>query len=52
MLLECTMAKLFWANTKMLTGVKIPKLHPETWARDLLAAVCPRREAAVIICGM
>jgi hypothetical protein len=52
-LLECTMAKLFWENTKKLAGVKIPHMHPETWARDLLLAkVCPRREAAAIICGM
>jgi len=52
-LLECTMAKLFWENTKQLAGVKLPHMHPETWARDLLLAkVCPRREAAAIICGM
>lgn len=52
-LLECTMAKLFWENTKKLAGVKIPYLHPENWARDLLLAeVCSRREATVIICGM
>ena len=52
-LLECTMAKLFWENTKKLAGVKIPHMHPETWAMDLLLAkVCPRREAAAIICGI
>ena len=47
------MAKLFWENTKQLAGVKLPHMHPETWAMDLLLAkVCPRREAAAIICGI
>ena len=45
-LLECTMAKVFWEHTKKLAGVKLPHLHQDTWARDLLLAkVCSRREA-------
>ena len=42
-LFECTMARIFWKVTKKLTGVKIPWLHPESWAIDLLHDnICPR----------
>lgn len=51
-LLECTVAKEFWFQAKQLIGVKIPSLHPVTWARDLLTDICPRRDRAVILCGM
>ena len=37
-LLECTVAKVFWEHTKKLAGVKLPHLHQDTWARDLLLA--------------
>lgn len=35
-LLDCTVAKSFWEQIKLLTGVKVPLLHPLTWARDLV----------------
>jgi hypothetical protein len=37
----------------LVTGVKLPRLHPETWARDLLDnAWCPEADRGVILCGM
>jgi hypothetical protein len=35
-LMECTVARAFWEQTKTITGVKLPPLHHETWAQDLL----------------
>lgn len=52
-LLDCTVAKLFWDQVRLLTGVKVPLLHPLTWARDLVdPSVISEKDAAVIICGM
>jgi hypothetical protein len=52
-LMDCTIARLFWDSTKHITGVKLPRLHEMTWARDLLQPdICPRKHAAIIICGM
>ncbi|OEL23148.1 hypothetical protein BAE44_0015833, partial [Dichanthelium oligosanthes] len=51
-LLECTVARELWAQMKVTTGVKIPSLHPVTWARDLLTELCSSRDRAMIICGM
>ncbi|KAF8653152.1 hypothetical protein HU200_062598 [Digitaria exilis] len=48
---ECTIARIFWEQTKDMTGVKLPFLHPDTWARDLLVMGTPR-DPAVICCGM
>ena len=50
--MECTVAKEFWHQVKMMTGVKIPILHLVTWATDLLADICSRRDRAIIIYGM
>ena len=51
-LMDCTIARLFWDSTKHITGVKLPRLHEMTWARDLLQPdICPRKHAAIIICG-
>ena len=33
---ECTWAKLFWAELRLLTDVKIPEFHPSTWAMDMI----------------
>jgi hypothetical protein len=30
------MEKLFWQEIKVVRGVKIPDLHPTTWAIDLV----------------
>jgi hypothetical protein len=52
-LIECTVAQAFWEYAKELTSVKLLKLHPITWARDML---CGRAESewrkALIIIGM
>jgi len=51
-LLDCTVAKYFWEEVKLLTGVKVPMLHPLTWARDLIDPnVIAPKDAAVILCG-
>ncbi|KAF8711610.1 hypothetical protein HU200_029063 [Digitaria exilis] len=44
-------AKILWEQAKGITGVKLPSLHPTTWARDLLF-IGTARERSVIICGM
>jgi ribonuclease HI len=52
-LVECTFARCFWKEMKTLTGIKLPPLHPVTWARDILdAAICPSDHISVILCGM
>ncbi|KAF8776620.1 hypothetical protein HU200_003344 [Digitaria exilis] len=33
---ECSYAHRFWECIKELTGLKPPRLHPDTWAKDLL----------------
>jgi len=33
---ECTYALWFWEGIKEMTGQKEPRLHPLTWAKDLL----------------
>jgi len=51
-LLDCTVAKYFWEEVKLLTGVKVPPLHPVTWACDLIDPdVISGKDAAVILCG-
>jgi ribonuclease HI len=45
-------ARFFWEEVRLLTGVKVPWLNPLTWACDLIdLAVIPERNAAVILCG-
>lgn len=52
-LIVCSVARAFWAQTKELVGVKLPRLHQDSWAHDLLSdSVCSAKECAVIICGM
>lgn len=51
-LIDCTIAKDFWEHAKELIGIKLPLLHPQTWASDLLSDICSRREGAIIICRM
>jgi hypothetical protein len=44
---------VFWQQVKAFTGVKLPILHPMTWARDIVdLAVLTAKDAAVILCGM
>jgi len=41
-----TAPKAFWTQTVAI-GIKLPPLHPETWAHDLIEG-----RAATIIIGM
>lgn len=34
-LFECTWAKLCWAEIKQVAGIKVPELHPNSWAMDI-----------------
>jgi hypothetical protein len=46
------MTRCFWQEIKLVTGCKLPFLHPSTWARDLLSGQsCSSEEAALFICG-
>ena len=48
-LIECSHAKLFWEKAKELLLVKLPRLHPRTWARDILCEPSiTQKESAVI----
>jgi hypothetical protein len=52
-LLECTVARVFWEQVKVLTGVKVPALHPLTWAQGLVdPGLIAAKDAAIILCGM
>jgi hypothetical protein len=35
-LAECSHASLFWTAARDILNVKLPKLHPDTWAADIL----------------
>ena len=35
-LVLCSHAKAFWTAAKEVLGIKLPRLHPHTWARDLV----------------
>lgn len=35
-LCDCTIAREFWEHAKTLAGVKLPVLHPVSWAHDLV----------------
>ena len=51
-LVDCTVDKQFWSQTRAATGLKIPNLNAETWATDLMSELCPKRDQAIIMCGM
>ena len=52
-LMDCTVARCFWEHTQGLTGAKLPRLHPHTWARDLIdPKCCSEKTAAIFLCGM
>jgi hypothetical protein len=51
-LFECTWAKLLWQEIEAVTGVKIPDLHPSTWAIDIIDSTkLEPVDAAIILCG-
>ena len=52
-LTQCTFAVKFWDKLRTLTGIKVPKLCPSTWTRDLLDnSLCSEGDRRVIMCGM
>lgn len=52
-LCQCTVARAFWDHAKNLAGVKLPELHPVTWAHDLVCGRAATGERqAVILVGM
>jgi ribonuclease HI len=51
-LFECTWAKMFWQEIKAVTSVKLPVLHPSSWAMDLVDSTQVDPSAVVVIlCG-
>jgi ribonuclease HI len=50
-LVDCSIAKAFWFQISADTGIKLPVLHPETWAHDLTEgrAGSDRNQATIII---
>ena len=49
---ECTWAKLFWAELRLLTDVKIPEFHPSTWAMDMIdSKLISESKTCMILCG-
>ncbi|CAD6230202.1 unnamed protein product [Miscanthus lutarioriparius] len=52
-LMDCTVAKLFWHEVKALTGAKLPKMHTQFWASDILRPeFCTDKERGLFIIGM
>jgi ribonuclease HI len=52
-LIECSHAKLFWEAAKELLLIKLPRLHPLTWAKDILCEKAfSQKERAIIISVM
>jgi hypothetical protein len=50
--ISCPLAVQFWREVKNLTGCKVPHLHRESWATDLLSGkLCSMEEAELFICG-
>jgi ribonuclease HI len=48
-LIECNHAKLFWDMAKDLLLVKLPRLHPATWSRDILCDPLINTKARAVI---
>ena len=49
----CPLSKQFWSLFRELFDIKLPILHPLTWATDLLdVSLCPPPNACAILCGM
>lgn len=47
------MARCFWKQVRAMTGYKLPQLHQETWAQDLVdPSFCSEKAAATFLCRM
>lgn len=52
-LFKCERVLLFWNKVELLTGVKIPSLHPHSWTMDIIDdSVVEEKNACLILCGM
>lgn len=52
-LTECTFARQFWRKLTEITGIKLPKLCPHSWAQDVMDdSCCKERDRGIILCGM
>lgn len=45
----CDHARLFWEEAERFFGVKLPKLHPETWTKDMLDVSIVTKDTAAIL---
>jgi ribonuclease HI len=51
-MMECPNVISFWKTITKITGVKLPTLHPHTWASDVISGrVCSQRDGEIITCG-
>jgi hypothetical protein len=51
-LFKCTWVKLLWEELKQTVSTRIPPLHPNSWAADLVdGTVLQKSEASMVLCG-
>ena len=51
-LFDCTWARLFWKEMKTMMQIKIPVLHPHSWASDLIEGKLGSDQfVCIILCG-
>jgi hypothetical protein len=49
-LVECSHAKMFWESAKEVLMLKLPRLHPNTWMKDIICeSMIPEDDRAKII---
>ena len=52
-LIECTVARIFWQEMRSLSGAKLPRLHPHTWASNIMKPeFCFEHDHNVFCIGM
>ena len=52
-LIACDHAKCFWSSAQRSFSLKVPSLHPSSFAEDMLVReIIPRREAEIMITVM
>jgi hypothetical protein len=51
-LFECTWARCFWQDLKLVTSIKLPDFHPLTWTTNVIVGKLNfGEEACMILCG-
>jgi hypothetical protein len=49
---DCTWEKIFWFDLRAIVGVKMPILHPRSWALDQIDGTRLSEEhISIILCG-